>query len=196
MSCGGSSRSHSYSEVRMRARNHHRRTPPPASLRKPNPHAQNRRQPIGAKVVAVRIVTQDGKVLSDAPANVTVQTGKPLDPNQVAESIRKLYRTGDYADLKVTVTPVEGGVRIDFVVREQLFFNQVLIRGLGVAAVGGFGGSRDATHARATVSSRRGGRGRGAIDRSTARRRPVRGGSQGGNGAASQTLTRWTSSST
>src|SRR5271165_425637 len=85
---------------------------------------------VGANVAAVRIVTQDGRVLSDAPADLTVQTGKPLDPNQVAESIRKLYRTGDYADLKAIVTPVEGGVRVDFIVREQLFFNQVLIQGL------------------------------------------------------------------
>jgi outer membrane protein insertion porin family len=85
---------------------------------------------VGANVAALRIVTQDGKVLSDAPADLTVQTGKPLDPNQVAESIRKLYRTGDYADLKAIVTPVEDGVRVDFVVREQLFFNQVLIQGL------------------------------------------------------------------
>src|SRR5580704_6183387 len=85
---------------------------------------------VGANVAAVRIVTQDGKVLSDTPPDLTVQTGKPLDPNQVAESIRKLYRTGDYADLKAIVTPVEDGVRVDFVVREQLFFNQVLIQGL------------------------------------------------------------------
>jgi outer membrane protein insertion porin family len=85
---------------------------------------------VGTNVAGVRIVTQDGKVLSDAPADLAVPTGKPLDPNQVAESIRKLYRTGDYADLKAIVTPVEGGVRVDFVVREQLFFNQVLIQGL------------------------------------------------------------------
>ena len=85
---------------------------------------------VGTNVAGVRIVTQDGKVLSDAPADLAVPTGKPLDPNQVAESIRKLYRTGDYADLKAIVTPVEDGVRVDFVVREQLFFNQVLIQGL------------------------------------------------------------------
>ncbi len=85
---------------------------------------------IGANVSEVRIVTQEGKVLSAAPTDLAVQTGKPLDPNQVAESIRKLYRIGSYADLKATVTTVEGGVRVDFVVREQLFFNQVLIQGL------------------------------------------------------------------
>ena len=92
--------------------------------------APQRSTAIGANVAAVRIVTQDGKILQDAPADLPVQAGKPLDPNQVAESIRKVYRTGDYADVKVTVTTVETGVRVDFVAREQLFFNQVLIRGL------------------------------------------------------------------
>jgi outer membrane protein insertion porin family len=82
------------------------------------------------RVVAVQMVTEGGKVLSNAPANVSVQIGKPLDPSEVAESIRRLYHTGDYTDLKVTVTTVEGGVRVDFVVRQQLFFNQVIIEGL------------------------------------------------------------------
>src|SRR4029077_11637246 len=76
-----------------------------------------------ANVAAVRIVTQDGKVLSDAPTDLAVQPGKPLDHNQVAESIRKLYRSGAHSDVKVTVTTVEGGMRVDFVVTEQVFFN-------------------------------------------------------------------------
>ncbi len=85
---------------------------------------------MSAAVMAVRIVTEDGRVLSEAPAGLSVAIGKPLDRDQVAESIRALYRTGDYADVRAVSTPVDGGVRVDFVVREQLFFNQVLIRGL------------------------------------------------------------------
>jgi outer membrane protein insertion porin family len=83
-----------------------------------------------AVVTAVRIVTEDGKVLSEAPAGLSIQPGKPLDRAQVADSLRALYRTGDYADLRAVTAPTEGGVRIDFVVREQLYFNQVLIQGL------------------------------------------------------------------
>src|SRR6266852_600689 len=81
-------------------------------------------------VVVVRIVTEDGRVLSEAPAGLAVAIGKRLNREQVAESIRALYRTGDYADLRAISTPVEGGVRVDFVAREQLFFNQVVIHGL------------------------------------------------------------------
>jgi outer membrane protein assembly factor BamA len=81
-------------------------------------------------VVAVRIVTEDGRVLTEAPAGLPIAIGKPLDREQVAESIRALYRTGDYADLRAVATPVASGLRIDFVVREQLFFNQVILHGL------------------------------------------------------------------
>jgi outer membrane protein insertion porin family len=80
-------------------------------------------------VAGVRIVTADGRVLSDKQT-LPVLIGKPLDREQVAESIRALYRTGDYADVRAVSTPADGGVRIDFVVREQLYFNQVIMHGL------------------------------------------------------------------
>src|SRR5713226_770981 len=82
------------------------------------------------KVVAIRTVKEDGQVLSDSPSGLSVETGKALDRGKIAESLRTLYRTGDYADLQAVVTPVADGVRLDFVVRENLFFNQVRIEGL------------------------------------------------------------------
>jgi outer membrane protein insertion porin family len=110
----------------------HAQTPapqePPAEQVKP-PAPQDAAS-MNAPVMAVRIVTEDGRVLSESPAGVSVAVGKPLDRDQVAESIRALYRTGDYADVRAISTPVDGGVRVDFVVREQLFFNQVIIHGL------------------------------------------------------------------
>ncbi len=81
-------------------------------------------------IVAIRIVQEDGQVLSEFPSGIAVDTGKALDREKIAESLRALYRTGDYADLKAVVTPVADGVRLDFVVRENLFFNQVRIEGL------------------------------------------------------------------
>src|SRR5207244_4434204 len=39
-------------------------------------------------------------------------------------------RTGNYVDIRATTTRVPEGIRVDFVVREQLFFNRVLISGL------------------------------------------------------------------
>jgi outer membrane protein insertion porin family len=81
-------------------------------------------------IVAVRIVREDGQVLAETPRGTTVEAGKPLDRKKIAESLRTLYRTGNYADLKAVVTPVSGGVRVDFVARENLFFNEVRIQGL------------------------------------------------------------------
>ena len=81
-------------------------------------------------IVAVRIVREDGQVLSESPRGIEVETGNPLDRKKIAESLRTLYRTGNYADLRAVVTPVSGGVRVDFVARENLFFNEVRIEGL------------------------------------------------------------------
>jgi outer membrane protein insertion porin family len=82
------------------------------------------------KIVAIRIVKEDGQVLSDSPSGIAVGNGSSLDRGKIAESLRALYRTGDYADLRAVLTPVAGGLRLDFVVRENLFFNQVRIEGL------------------------------------------------------------------
>ncbi len=81
-------------------------------------------------VVEVRVVAEDGRVLQRPVKGISVAVGTPLDGAKVAESLRILYRTGDYADLSAAVTEVSGGVRLDFVAHENLFFNQVLIQGL------------------------------------------------------------------
>jgi outer membrane protein assembly factor BamA len=82
------------------------------------------------KIVAIRVVTENGQVLSESPSGIAMEIGKTLDRGKIAESLRALYRTGDYADLQAVVTPVADGVRLDFVVGENLFFNQVRIEGL------------------------------------------------------------------
>lgn len=81
-------------------------------------------------VVAVRVVTEDGRVLSDCPRGVPVEIGKPLQRSDVAAGLRALYRTGDYSDLRAVTIPVVGGTRLDFIAVENLYFNQVIIEGL------------------------------------------------------------------
>src|SRR5271165_2324593 len=65
----------------------------------------------GAKLVAVRVVREDGSVLVAAPTGLVMEVGKPLLPEQVAASLRLLYQTGDYADLRAVIYPEPGGVR-------------------------------------------------------------------------------------
>ena len=87
-------------------------------------------EPSGPIVTSVRIVDENGKVLAESPANISVQAGKLLERDQVADSIRTLYKTGTYSYIAARQDASDSGVRIDFVVREQLFFNQVVIRGV------------------------------------------------------------------
>jgi outer membrane protein insertion porin family len=103
---------------------------PTRSYGQAQPGGQAEAAPAGAPVVAVRIVTEDGHVLSESPTGLAIEVGKPLNRVQVARSLRALYGLGDYTDLKAVVTPVGSGVRLDFIVRESLFFNRVLIDGL------------------------------------------------------------------
>ena len=83
-----------------------------------------------ADVREVRIVEENGKVLATNPPGIAVKAGETLNGDAVASSIHTLYGTGDYADLKAVTTPDGDGVRLDFVVRENFFFNQVVIEGL------------------------------------------------------------------
>src|SRR5258706_14166005 len=94
------------------------------------PEATTANAAVQPKVVGVRIVKADGTVLSEAPAGITVETGKALDRGKIAETMRALYRTGSFSDLRAVAGLVEGGVRLDFVARENLFFNQVRIEEL------------------------------------------------------------------
>lgn len=93
--------------------------------------AQEKAATLPAAVVKeIRVVEAKGKVLATNPPGIAVKIGSPLGREEVAASIRSLYQTGDYADLKAVATTEEGGVRLDFVVRENLFINQVVIEGL------------------------------------------------------------------
>src|SRR5260370_34654006 len=94
-------------------------------------HAQTIPEPQAAKpaqpnLSSVRVVTEDGKVLQANLQNLALKVGEPLQSEQVAASIRILYQTGNYADVHAAVYPEGEAVRLDFVVRENLYFNQVL----------------------------------------------------------------------
>src|SRR6266404_8171953 len=78
----------------------------------------------------VRIVSEDGQVLKASTSAITVEVGKPLDREKVSASLKSLYRTGVYCDIRAISEHLEGGIRVDFVVRENLFFNQVIVVGL------------------------------------------------------------------
>ncbi|HUI75975.1 MAG TPA: POTRA domain-containing protein [Candidatus Acidoferrum sp.] len=103
----------------------------PQQVGKTEPSQIGEQTAMNAPLVAhVRIVTEEGRILSESPQGVKVEIGKPIDRDEVAASIHALYGTGDYADIRAVEESVAGGVRLDFVVRENLFFNQIQIEGL------------------------------------------------------------------
>jgi len=82
------------------------------------------------RVVAVRVVTESGSVLEQDPPQLTAQRGQPFSMDSESESLRELFRSGRFADLRAELTDVPGGVRLDFVVRQNLYINRVQIVGL------------------------------------------------------------------
>ena len=84
----------------------------------------------GPTVRSLRLVRDDGKVLEENPRSLAVKLGEPLRGEAVAASIRTLYQKGNFADVRAEMFPLPDGIRLDFLVRENLFINQVLIRGL------------------------------------------------------------------
>ena len=92
--------------------------------------AQNNLPGEPPQVVAVRVVTESGSVLEQNPSQLTIQPGKPFSIEAESASLRELFRSGRYADLRAELTDVQGGVRLDFVVRENFYINRVQIEGL------------------------------------------------------------------
>ncbi len=84
----------------------------------------------GQRVVAIRVVDQSGAALETNPTGLPLQPGQPFSAEAERESLRQLFRTGRYADLVAELTPVEGGVRLDFAVAPAYYVNKVVISGL------------------------------------------------------------------
>jgi outer membrane protein insertion porin family len=82
------------------------------------------------RVVAVRVVAESGAVLEQNPSKLTLQPDQPFSMEAESASLRELFRSGRYADLRAELADVPGGVRLDFVVRQKLYINRVYIEGL------------------------------------------------------------------
>ncbi|NDQ55900.1 MAG: BamA/TamA family outer membrane protein [Acidipila sp.] len=94
------------------------------------PHALGQAPQAGERIVAVRLVSESASVIEENLATLPVKPGQPFDSDLVRESLRQLYQTGEFSDIRVEATEVEGGVRLDFIVRGNLFINIVRVDGL------------------------------------------------------------------
>src|SRR5438067_1991332 len=84
----------------------------------------------GQPVVQIRYEPQ---VQPLAPADLArllrFETGKPLHLAEVRETIKRLYATGEYADIQVTAEPAANGVTLVIRTTEQWFVGPVEVRG-------------------------------------------------------------------
>lgn len=84
----------------------------------------------GQNVAEVRVIIETGEVEADNPADLPLVAGHPYDSEGVRLSLKKLFAKGDYADMRAEATEVQGGVRVDFVVRRNLYIGVVRVEGL------------------------------------------------------------------
>jgi outer membrane protein insertion porin family len=78
----------------------------------------------------VRVIEANGTAVKPVANSISIKVGEPLNRDQVADSIRTLYKTGNYANIAAIEKPVKDGIALDFVVQDNLFINRVVILGL------------------------------------------------------------------
>jgi outer membrane protein insertion porin family len=84
----------------------------------------------GQRVAEVRIVDEAGKSVSEKTPAIALEAGKAFDFGAERDSVRQLYRTGDYSDIRVTAAPEADGLRIDFIIRRNYYNNVVRVEGV------------------------------------------------------------------
>ncbi len=82
------------------------------------------------RIVAIRVVTEAGAVLEENPAGLTLQPGQTYTLDAERDTLRELFRSGRYADVRAVLTPIAGGARLDYVVQQNFFISQVHVTGL------------------------------------------------------------------
>src|SRR5271155_5896406 len=84
----------------------------------------------GQTVAEIRVVDDAGNQLPGPIPSLPLEIGKPFDFGVERESVRVLYRTGDFADIRVTATSLAQGLRVDFIVQRNFYNNVVRVEGL------------------------------------------------------------------
>jgi outer membrane protein insertion porin family len=84
----------------------------------------------GQLVKELRVVDESGTPVTEKMPALPLEAGKPFDFPAERESLRDLYRLGDYSDIRVSAAPEGGGLRVDFVVKRNFFNNVIRVEGL------------------------------------------------------------------
>jgi outer membrane protein insertion porin family len=87
----------------------------------------------GAKVVAVALHSDARIDTATLMRYVTVKQGQPLSVRAVQNSIKSLFATGDFRDIRVNADPAAGGVNVTFVLFTNFRVTAISFDGLGGA---------------------------------------------------------------
>src|SRR5271168_4464226 len=85
----------------------------------------------GRPVAEIRVVDEAGTPSGEHLPVLALQAGKPFDFAEERDSLRTLYRTGDYSDIRVTAREDSDGLHVDFIIRRNYYNNSVRVLGLG-----------------------------------------------------------------
>ncbi len=83
----------------------------------------------GQTVRSIRLQSDANLQLAEFPGRVVQKVGDPLDRTLVAESLKNLYATGRFTDLRAEAQPADHGVSLVFVGRAQYFVGVVRVEG-------------------------------------------------------------------
>ncbi|GAB4342477.1 MAG: outer membrane protein assembly factor BamA [Candidatus Abyssubacteria bacterium] len=83
----------------------------------------------GVPVVSVKVEGNQIASTQLIRAQLRVREGQPFLRTDVQRDITRLFSLGYFSDIKVDVTPVEGGVEVTYIVTERKLIREVLILG-------------------------------------------------------------------
>jgi outer membrane protein insertion porin family len=84
----------------------------------------------GEPVAQIRVLDDAGRPVPERIPPLSLRLGEPFSFAAERESLRSLYRMGDFSDIRVTASHQSGGLRIDFVVQRNFYNNVIRIDGL------------------------------------------------------------------
>lgn len=84
----------------------------------------------GERVSEIRILDDSGKSVGRETGSLPLRVGEPFDIAKERDTLRVLYRSGDYEDIHVAAESTEKGLRVDFLVRRNFFNNAIRVEGL------------------------------------------------------------------
>ncbi len=83
----------------------------------------------GRTVRGIQLQSDAGLQITQFPGRVTQKVGEPLDQNLVGQSLKNLYATGRFTDLRAEAQPANDGVNLVFVGHAQYFVGMVRVEG-------------------------------------------------------------------